>query len=431
MAARRRLAAAVVIAASHALAPPRVVVTGVGALTGVGNTYEETWRNVCAGKTGVATVTAFDDVERFGSTVGCQVRDFDGKAWFASPKTANANDRYTHLAMAAARQAYDDSGLKDHDPDRVGVMIGSAFGGIGTIESEMERMQKRGPRKVSPFAIPAMLGNTASGVVGIELNCRGPNFGVVSACASGTHAIGEAMLAIQRGDADVVLCGGSEAAMTPLMYGGFGAMKAMCAKFNDTPEKASRPFDNDRAGFVMGEGAGIVVLESLAHAQKRAASIYAELAGYGATCDAHHITTPAPEGAGLARCLDVALQHAQLKPADVQYVNAHGTSTAYNDKFETMALKTVFGAHAAQLRVSSTKGATGHTMGAAGGIEAVLTCLAMKRDTCPPTINLETPDPECDLNYVSSGSEQMTVDVAITQNLGFGGHNGVLVFKKV
>ena len=310
-------------------------------------------------------------------------------------------------------------------------MIGSAFGGIGTVESEYERMQKRGPRRVSPFAIPALLGNTASGVVGIELNCRGPNFGVVSACASGTHAIGEAMLAIQRGDADVVICGGSEAAMTPLMYGGFGAMKAMCTKFNETPEKASRPFDADRAGFVMGEGAGVVVLESADHAEKRGASVYAELAGYGATCDAHHITTPAPEGAGLARCLDVTLKHAGVEPSEVVYVNAHGTSTAYNDKFETMALKTVFGDHAYNLRVSSTKGATGHTMGAAGGIEAVLTCLAVKHGVCPPTINLETPDPDCDLNYVSDGAETRSVDVAITQNLGFGGHNGALVFKKV
>ena len=431
---RRRIASALLVTACSALAPPKVVVTGVGALTGVGNTYEETWTNICAGKTGIAPVDAFDEPERFGSTVGCQVRDFDGKAWFASPKTANANDRYTHLAMAAARQAYEDAKLnigENADPDRVGVMIGSAFGGIGTVESEYERMQKRGPRRVSPFAIPALLGNTASGVVGIELNCRGPNFGVVSACASGTHAIGEAMLAIQRGDADVVICGGSEAAMTPLMYGGFGAMKAMCTKFNETPEKASRPFDADRAGFVMGEGAGVVVLESADHAEKRGASVYAELAGYGATCDAHHITTPAPEGAGLARCLDVTLKHAGVEPSEVVYVNAHGTSTAYNDKFETMALKTVFGDHAYNLRVSSTKGATGHTMGAAGGIEAVLTCLAVKNGVCPPTINLETPDPDCDLNYVSDGAETRSVDVAITQNLGFGGHNGALVFKKV
>jgi len=426
------------IAAAAALSPtPSVVVTGLGAVTGIGNHYEDLWKNVNAGATGVATVTCFDDVERFGSTVGCQVNDFDGKAWFASPKTANANDRYTHLAVAAARQAAEDANLEIDEsaagathPDRVGVMIGSAFGGIGTVESEYERMQNRGPRKVSPFAIPALLGNTASGVVGIELNCKGPNFGVVSACASGTHAIGEALLAIQRGDADVVICGGSEAAMTPLMYGGFGAMKAMCTKYNDDPKKASRPFDADRAGFVMGEGAGVVVLENADHAAKRGARVYAELAGYGATCDAHHITTPAPEGAGLAKCLTKALESAGVAPSEVAYVNAHGTSTAYNDKFETMALKTVFGDHAYDLAVSSTKGATGHTLGAAGGIEAVLTCLAVARDTCPPTINLETPDPDCDLDYVAKGVSHRAVDVAITENLGFGGHNGALVFKK-
>jgi len=425
------------LAACQALAPPKVVVTGVGAVTGLGNTYGETWAAINEGQTGCATVTCFEDIERFGSTVGCQVADFDPKAWYANPKTANSNDRYTHLAMAAAREAVEDAELRIDEsesgathPDRVGVMVGSAFGGIATVEKQQDTLQNRGPRRVSPFAIPALLGNTASGIIGIELNAKGPNFGVVSACASGTHAIGEAMLAIQRGDCDVVVCGGSEAAMTPLMYAGFGAMKAMCGAFNDDPARASRPFDADRAGFVMGEGAGVVVIESAEHAEARGATVYAELAGYGATCDAHHITTPAPEGAGLARCLDKALEYAGVSPGEVDYVNAHGTSTAYNDKFETMALKTVFGKHAYDLRVSSTKGATGHTMGAAGGIEAVLTALAVKHDVCPPTINYETPDPDCDLNYVTSGSEKRDVNVAVTQNLGFGGHNGALVFKK-
>mmetsp|Transcript_31965 Transcript_31965/g.107625 ORF Transcript_31965/g.107625 Transcript_31965/m.107625 type:complete len:282 (-) Transcript_31965:278-1123(-) len=276
-----------------------------------------------------------------------------------------------------------------------------------------------------------MLGNSASGVVAIELGCRGPNFGVVSACAAGTHAIGEAMRAVQRGDADVVVCGGAEAAMTPLMYGGFGAMKAMCTAYNDDPTHASRPFDAGRGGFVMGEGAGIIVIESLDHAQRRGARIYAELAGYGATCDAHHITTPAPGGAGLAKCLTVALASSGIESTEVDYVNAHGTSTNYNDKFETAALKTVFGAHAAQLRVSSTKGATGHTLGAAGGIEAVLAIKAIQTGTVPPTINYVTPDAECDLNYVPNVPETLPggVRVAISQNLGFGGHNGVLIFK--
>jgi len=422
---------------SDALEHPRVVVTGLGALTGVGNTYRSTWDAINAGKSGVATVSCFEEPERFPSTVGCEVKDFEGKAWFANPKSANANDRYTHLAVAAAKQALEDSGLVIAEggelsahPDRVGVMIGSAFGGIATVEAQCEQMRTRGPKRVSPFAIPALLGNTASGVVGIECNCKGPNFGVVSACASGTHAIGEASLAIMRGDCDVVLCGGSEASMTPLMYGGFCAMKAMCSKFNDDPARASRPFDADRAGFVMGEGAGVIVLERAGHALKRGARVYAELAGYGATCDAHHITTPAPEGAGLARCLEVALAHAGVAPEQVDYVNAHGTSTAYNDKFETAALKTVFGNHAPNLAVSSTKGATGHTMGAAGGIEAVLTALAVHEDKCPPTINLERADPDCDLDYVADGARDKRVDVAVTQNLGFGGHNGALVFKK-
>ena len=435
----RAALAASIAATAVALAPqPRVVVTGLGAVTGIGNTYEAMWSSLLEGATGIAKVSCFEDVERFGSHVGCEVRDFEGKEWFASPKSANSNDRYTHLAMAAARQAVEDADLHIDEseggathPERVGVMIGSAFGGIGTVESEMARMEKRGPRKVSPFAIPALLGNTASGVVAIELNARGPNFGVVSACASGTHAIGEAMLAIQRGDCDAVVCGGSEAAMTPLMYGGFGAMKAMCTKYNDDPEKASRPFDADRAGFVMGEGAGVVVIESLEHAEARGAKPYCELAGYGATCDAHHITTPAPGGAGLAKCLESALRYAGVAPSEVNYVNAHGTSTAYNDKFETMALKTVFGDHAPQLLVSSTKGAPGHTMGAAGGIEAVSAALAGAKDTAPPTINLETPDPDCDLNYVAAGAEKATVNVAVTENLGFGGHNGALVMKKL
>ncbi|KAH8060127.1 3-oxoacyl-[acyl-carrier-protein] synthase [Aureococcus anophagefferens] len=369
----RAALAASIAATAVALAPqPRVVVTGLGAVTGIGNTYEAMWSSL-EGATGIAKVSCFEDVERFGSHVGCEA----------------VEDADLHI---------DESEGGATHPERVGVMIGSAFGGIGTVESEMARMEKRGPRKVSPFAIPALLGNTASGVVAIELNARGPNFGVVSACASGTHAIGEggghaigeAMLAIQRGDCDAVVCGGSEAAMTPLMYGGFGAMKAMCTKYNDDPEKASRPFDADRAGFVMGEGAGVVVIDASS-----------------------------------------ALRYAGVAPSEVDYVNAHGTSTAYNDKFETMALKTVFGDHAPQLLVSSTKGATGHTMGAAGGIEAVIAALAVAKDTAPPTINLETPDPDCDLNYVAAGAEKATVNVAVTENLGFGGHNGALVMKKL
>ena len=339
-----------------ALNAPKVVVTGLGALTGVGNTYRSTWEAVNAGKTGVATISCFDEPERFPSTVGCEVRDFVAKDHFGNPKNAKSNDRYTHLAVAAARQALADAGLEIDasasgavHPDRVGVMIGSAFGGIGTVEAQAEQMRTRGPRRVSPFAIPALLGNTASGVVAIEVDARGPNFGVVSACASGTHAIGEAQLAIQRGDADVVVCGGAEASMTPLMYGGFCAMKAMCAAFNDDPQRASRPFDARRAGFVMGEGAGVVVLERAGHALKRGARIYAELAGYGATCDAHHITTPAPGGAGLARCLGVALGHADVAPAQVDYVDA-GAAEKQNLDTQLERARTVFGSFAALLQ---------------------------------------------------------------------------------
>merc|ERR1719454_1768525 len=315
------------------------------------------------------------------------------------------------------------------EKSRFGVIVGSAFGGMETFETQTLNLNKG--KKVSPFCIPALLGNTASGIVGIELGAQGPNFGVASACAAGSHAIGEAMRFMQNGEADIMITGGSEAAITPLSFGGFCAMKAMCSSYNENPKQASRPFDADRAGFVMGEGAGVLLLETEEHAKARGAKIYCELAGYAATCDAHHITTPHPEGAGLSTCLANALDAAGVAPSDVEYINAHGTSTAYNDKFETMAIKTVFGEHAKDLRISSTKSMTGHTLGAAGGIEAVIAAKVMQTGVVPPTINYETPDPECDLNYVPNTAQTLPSKpkAAISDNLGFGGHNAALVFK--
>ena len=314
------------------------------------------------------------------------------------------------------------------DSSRFGVIIGSAFGGMDTFETQT--LNLNAGKKVSPFTIPALLGNTASGIVGIELGAQGPNFGVASACAAGSHAIGEAMRFMQNGAADVMITGGAEAAITPLSFGGFSAMKAMCTKFNDQPTKASRPFDADRAGFVMGEGAGVLLLETEEHAKARGAKIYCELGGYAATCDAHHITTPHPEGLGLATCLSSALADANVAPEDVAYINAHGTSTAYNDKFETMAIKKVFGEHASRLAISSTKSMTGHTLGAAGGIEAVIATKVMQTGVVPPTINYESPDPECDLNYVPNEKQVLgKIKAAVSDNLGFGGHNAALVFK--
>mmetsp|Transcript_4198 Transcript_4198/g.6259 ORF Transcript_4198/g.6259 Transcript_4198/m.6259 type:complete len:312 (-) Transcript_4198:64-999(-) len=311
-------------------------------------------------------------------------------------------------------------------------MIGSAMGGVKTYEEQMLKLDKSGPGRVSPFLIPAFLGNTASGIVGIEVGAKGPNFGIVSACAAATHCIGEAMQAIQTGQADMMLAGGSEAGITPLSFAGFCSMNAMAKNFNDQPKKASRPFDSDRCGFVMAEGAGVILIESEEHAIKRGAKIYCELAGYGASCDAHHITTPQPEGAGLAQALEMALESAGVDKSDVTYVNAHGTSTAYNDKFETLALKRVFGEEGAKkLKISSTKGITGHALGAAGGYEAVACVKAIETGWVPPTINYETPDPDCDLDYVPNEKQNLgDVKVAVSNNLGFGGHNGVILFKK-
>jgi len=419
----------------------RVVVTGLGVVNGCGVGHEDFFNACLEGKSSIDTVKRFD-AQYMPCQIASEVPDdmFDPNDFFSNPKNIKSNDRFTHFAVAAAKQALRDGNLGDtpetlEDPSRIGVMVGTAFGGMETFETQTLKLAKKPERpKVSPFTIPALLGNTASGVIGIECGCQGPNYGVTSACASGSHAIGEALGMIRDGKVDKMLAGGTEATMTPLCFAGFCAMKAMNSKYNDDPKGGSRPFDANRGGFIMGEGAGVILLESLESAKARGAKIYAEMVGYGATCDAYHITTPAPEGRGLAAAMEMALEESGIKKTDVSYVNAHGTSTAYNDKFETMAIKTVFGEHATAKNgdfvVSSTKCVTGHTLGAAGGIEAVVAVRSIQDNVVPPTINLETPDPECDLDYVPNVKREMEVNAAMSTNLGFGGHNAAILFKK-
>jgi 3-oxoacyl-[acyl-carrier-protein] synthase II len=408
----------------------RVVVTGLGAIASLGHDVDAFWSGLVAGRCGVARVSLFDPKD-FASQIGAEVRDWEA-AQHMDPKEARRNDRYTHFGFVAAKQAVGDAGLDmaKEDGDRVGVIIGSGIGGMFTFESQLKVLAERGPRKVSPFTIPSLIGNMCSGLVAIEYGARGPNFGVVSACATGTHALGEAAHAIRRGDADVMIAGGSEAAITPFAYASFCAMKAMSTR-NDAPEKASRPFDRGRDGFIMGEGAGVLVLESLEHAQARGARIYCELAGYAATCDAFHITQPDPEGKGLSMAMKRALAAAQVRPEQIDYINAHGTSTPYNDKFETLAIKKVFGDHARQVAISSTKSMTGHLLGAAGGIESVICVKTLQTQTIAPTINLEEPDPDCDLDYVPNLARPAEIRTVLSNNLGFGGQNAAVVFRSL
>lgn len=419
----------------------RVVVTGLGVISGCGIGHEEFFQSCITGKSSLSTVTRFD-ASAYPCQIGSEVPDamFDPYDHFANAKNAKSNDRFTHFGVAAARLALKDGKVGDtpdtlENPSRIGVMVGTAFGGVETFERETLKLAKKPERpRVSPFTIPALLGNTASGVIGIECGCQGPNYGVTSACASGSHAIGEAMGMIVDGHADQMLAGGTEATITPLVYAGFCAMKAMNTNYNDNPTAGSRPFDANRGGFIMGEGAGVVLLESLASAKKRGAKIYCELVGYGATCDAHHITTPAPGGRGLAAAMEMAMKMSEMEKEEVSYLNAHGTSTAYNDKFETMAIKTVFGDHATSKEgkfvVSSTKCVTGHTLGAAGGMEAIVAARSIYDGVVPPTTNYETPDPDCDLDYVPNEKREMEVTGAMSTNLGFGGHNAAILFKK-
>lgn len=409
----------------------RIVVTGLGVITSVGTGIENFWQNLLKGKCGIGNVTRFDATD-YSCQVASEVIDFDPTVYMDA-KEVKRSDRYSHFAMAASKLAVADANLDTTkvEPTRFGVIIGSGIGGMETIEQQSKKLFDHGPRKVSPFMIPSLIANIASGIVAIEFNAKGPNFSVVSACATGTHALGEALDFLRKGDADIMLAGGSEAAITRLGFAGFCAMRAMSTEYNKDPQRSCRPFDLNRDGFVMGEGAGVLVLETLEHAQARGARIYCELVGYGATCDAYHITSPEPTGAGLANCIKSALDDANISPEQVNYINAHGTGTPYNDKFETMSIKTVFGSHAQKLLISSTKSMTGHLLGAAGGIEAAAAIKAIQTGEIPPTINYETPDPDCDLDYVPNKKRSAKVDVAVSENLGFGGQNAAVVFKRI
>ncbi len=408
----------------------KIVVTGLGVISPFGDGVEVFWDALKNSKIAIGKVSLFD-ASQLNCQVAAECKNFDPTKYM-DPKEAKRSDRYTHFAVAAAKLAIADAGINmdEVNRDRMGVLIGSGVGGMDTIEKQSHAFFDRGPRRVSPFMIPNLLSNMSSGVVAIELGARGVNFSVVSACATGTHAIGEAMLHLQNGREDIILAGGSEAAVTPLSFAGFCAMKAMATNFNDTPERASRPFDADRCGFVMGEGAGILVLERYEHAVKRGAKIYCEISGYGATCDAYHITSPDVEGNGLSHCLERVLADAGVSVDQVDYINAHGTSTPYNDKFETAAIRKVFGPAADKLMVSSTKGMTGHMLGAAGAIEAAVCAKTIQEGIVPPTVNYEHPDPDCDLDCVPNVAREHNVDIAVSTNLGFGGHNGALLFRK-
>jgi len=405
-----------------------VVVTGLGVVATIGHDVDSFWAGLLAGRVGIDRVTLFDPSD-YACQIGAEVRGWDVNQHM-EPKEARRNDRYTHFGFVAAKQAVADSGLvaEQEDGDRVGVMIGSGIGGMHTYETQLKVMAERGPRKVSPFTIPSLIGNMCSGLVAIEYGARGPNFGVVSACSTGTHALGEAAHAIRRGDADVMIAGGSEAAITPFAYASFCSMKAMSTR-NESPRTASRPFDKHRDGFIMGEGAGILVLESLDHARNRGARIYCELAGYAASCDAYHITQPDPEGKGLTLAMRRALASAAITPEQIDYINAHGTSTPYNDKFETLAIKKVFGEYAHRVAISSTKSMTGHLLGAAGGIESVISVKTIQTGRIAPTMNLEDPDPECDLDYTPNVAREAKVRTVLSNNLGFGGQNASIIFR--
>ncbi len=407
----------------------RVVVTGIGLVTPLGIGTDTTWEAMVQGRSGIKKITSFDPSDLPVHIAG-EIRDFNPEDYI-EPKEIKKMDRFIHLAMAAAQMAMEDSDLKitQELAPRAGVIIGSGIGGLPKIEHYTRVLYEKGYRRVSPFFIPMSIINLASGYVSIKYGLKGPNSAVVTACSSGSHAIGDAFKIIQRGDADVMVAGGAESVITPLGIAGFAVMKALSTR-NDEPEKASRPFDRDRDGFVMAEGAGVLILESLEHALNRGAKIYGEIVGYGMTGDGYHITAPAPEGEGAARCMAMALEDGGIGPEDVQYINAHGTSTKFNDELETMAIKKVFGEHAYKLAVSSTKSMTGHLLGAAGAVEAAVAILSIFNGVVPPTINLENPDPECDLDYVPHKARQMEVTYAMSNTFGFGGTNATLLFRR-
>lgn len=407
----------------------RVVITGLGVITPVGIGKDSFWDSLCAGKSGISRVSTFN-VEDYPTQIGAEIRDFDPLD-FLDKKEARRMDRFGQFALAASKLAMVDAAIdvSTIDRDRAGVSVGSGIGGIITIEEQIAVLKEKGPRRISPFFVPMLIANMASGYISIEFGFKGPNTTIVTACATGTHSIGEAFKIIQLGVADVMLAGGSEAAFSPIAFAGFCAMRAMSTR-NEDPLKASRPFDRDRDGFVMGEGAGVVVLEELEHALARGAKIYAEVAGYGLSADAYHITAPDPDGSGATRCMQMAITDAGLTPEEVDYINAHGTSTELNDKTETAAIKEVFADHAYKLAVSSTKSMTGHLLGAAGGIEAVICAMTIQEGIIPPTVNYDNPDPHCDLDYTPNKAAKREVLVAMSNSFGFGGTNACLIFKK-
>jgi len=407
----------------------RVVVTGMGMVTPLGTGVEKSWNSLIQGKSGVGRITKFDSTG-FDTQIAAEVKDFAPEN-FIDKKEARRMDIFIQYAMAAAIMAMEDAQLKitPENAERVGVVVGAGLGGLSTIESFHKVLLEKGPGRISPFFIPMLIVNEAPGQISMRFGAKGPNSSVVTACATGNHNIGDAWKIIQRGDADAILAGGVESTITPLAVSGFNAMKALSTR-NSEPERASRPFDKDRDGFVMGEGSGIILLEEMEQALKRGAKIYAEIVGYGLTGDAYHITAPAPDGEGAARCMAMAIRDAGIRPEEVDYINAHGTSTDYNDLYETIAIKTVFKEHARKVPISSTKSMTGHLLGGAGGVESIITILTMTRGVIPPTINYETPDPNSDLDNVTNVARQAEVRVALSNSFGFGGTNAVLIFRK-
>lgn len=406
----------------------RVVVTGMGVVTALGQDLDTFWNNLVQGKSGVSRIESFD-VSEYPTQIAASVKDFNPEDYI-DRKEARKMDRFVQFAAAAAKNAIEDSGLniaEQTNPERVGVMIGSGIGGLGTWEDQHNILLEKGPKRVSPFFIPMMIANMASGHVSILFGAKGPNTAAVTACATGTHSIGDSYKLIQRGDADVMICGGAEATIRPTGLAGFCSMRAMSIR-NDEPEKASRPFDVERDGFIMGEGSGVFILESLEHAQKRGAKIYGEIIGYGLSADAHHMTEPDPNGP--ERCMKMAIRDAGIKPEQIDYINAHGTSTPVGDRSETIAIKRALGDHAYKVAISSTKSMTGHLLGAAGGVEGVICGLTLKHGLIAPTINLEHPDPECDLDYVPNEARRANVQVAMSNSFGFGGHNATIIIKK-
>lgn len=407
----------------------RVVITGMGVISPVGNNLELFWDSLTKGKSGVGYITQFDTTE-YPVKIAAEVKDFQAEE-FIDKKEARRMDRFVQFAVAAAKMALQDANLiiDENNAERIGVYIGSGIGGLITIEDQHKVLLEKGPKRVSPFFIPMLIGNMASGQVSILTGAKGPNHAPVSACATGTHAIGDAFSVIRRGDADVMIAGGSEATITPLAVAGFSSMKALSTR-NDEPQKASRPFDNQRDGFVMAEGSGVLILESLEHAKKRGATIYAEVIGYGATGDAYHLTSPSPDGEGASRAMKMAIDRANIKIDEVDYINAHGTSTPLNDQFETLAIKNTFAEHAYKLAISSTKSMTGHLLGAAGAVEGIALALALKNGVIPPTINYENNDPNCDLDYVPNQARKQDIKIGLSNSLGFGGHNATIVMRK-